>query len=158
MTRIRIRTTFDRWTPAMVIFCMVAVIACSITVAIEAHANRIQDAQRLRDQQRRTADNTALLKCVNDFSTDLAGSLPVVRKASAHRNAALTNALIGNDKHLGLGRLLVRAQEGVKSDPKKDLADLVKTFEAFERADRHLIAVQKANPYPQPPAKFCDLP
>lgn len=145
------RSLYETVAPALVVFCIVCSMFASVGVFFQSRVNAEQDA-------RRTADNTRFIRCFDKFATDLSGSLPAVRAASQVRNEALANVLIGNDEHLGLGLLIYRAQKGIKGDPKKDLAALAKTFAEFQKADDHLLKVQKDNPYPAAPSKFCDLP
>lgn len=155
--RSRWSAVYDRLAPFLVVLCLVASTYASISTYHQQGVNDAQQVQRDKDQKARTAANSALIACFDRFATDLSGSLPPVRKATAERDEALLDALIGDAHHLGLGFLLVRAQDGVKSDPKKDLADLVKTFNALKAASDRLVTVRKANPYPPPPSKFCDL-
>lgn len=154
-TRRRWSSAYDRLAPFLVVLCLVASTYASISTYHQQGVNHAQQVQRDKDQAARTADNTGLIACFDKFATDLSGSLPPVRRATMKRDTALLAALIG-DK--GLGGILVRAQQGMKSDPKQDLEDLVATFDALKAAASHLEKVRAANPYPPPPSKFCDLP
>lgn len=149
--RPRLHRLYFRYVPALVAVMVLTVATCAIGVTWLTF-------QRGEDQRARTADNEALIDCFDDYATALSGSLPAVREASQARNEALKNVLIGDEENLGLGLLISRAQQGIKGDPKKDLASLARTFKAFQVADDHLLKVQAANPYPAAPSRFCVLP
>lgn len=156
----------DRITPQLVAVCLVLGAYGAVASYIQGKANeklqQRQDAaqaERIADNEARTRDNALLLGCFDRTLSELTGTtLPLVREASAQRNAALTNAIIGNSDQVGLGYLLIRAQRGEQGNRQQNLNRLIETFTAFQKADRHLIAVQKANPYPEPTSQFCKLP
>lgn len=140
---------YARVAPVLVIVCLLASLFSSTGVFWLNKA-------RGDDQQQRIADNAQLLACVDDFATDLAGSLPKTRAATADRDAALLDVLIGEH---GLGGIVSRAQSGKpEQDPKKTLAEFAATITALRKANERLIAVRIANPLPEAPKKFCELP
>lgn len=148
--RSRWRMTYDRWLgPALVIFCCVAVVVCSVAVAIEAHTNRVQDAQRLKDQKDRTAVIAHVTTCIRDFAAELGENLPPVRTASAQRDAALDSALA----HLES----VLAETVMAKVTKHDVVELVNALERYQAVSNHLKKVRIANPYPKIPAARCQL-
>lgn len=149
------RAFYEKVAPLLVVFCIFCSMSASVGVYIGSRTNRAQDIAAREAQKDRTADNTALLACVDRFNNALAGALPPVREAGAARDEALMNALIGTH---GIGGLLVRAQKGEKGDPAKTLADLLNTFDKLSVANANLIIVRANNPYPDPPSKFCELP
>lgn len=138
--------------------CFALSTASLVGLFIENKVNNAQSTQRDQDQLDQTNRLAALVECVDRAFEELSMGQPKVREASQLRNEALKNVVIGDDKHLGLGLLIYRAAAGQKStNPKRDLASLVATFKAFDKADKHLLVVQKQNPFPDSPAKNCDL-
>lgn len=140
---------YARVAPVLVIICLLASLFSSTGVF---WLNKV----RGDDQEQRIQDNAALLDCFDEFATALAGSLPKTREASASRDKALLDALIGQN---GLGGIIADAQAGKKTkDPKKRLAELAATFDALRTADENLKKVREENPFPEAPSEFCHIP
>lgn len=176
MMRKYARRAWDWWTDANARFgsLFVAILftiatGTLIAIFIQIQTNAAQDRAFRADQRERVAAQDQLMSCFDRSYTGLLGSLPAVREATQERDNArdeydktLIAALTGDR---GIGGLLLRAQAGKPNDPKDDLNMLVKTFglvkakaDALDRASAHLEMVRLANPYPEPPSKFCDLP
>lgn len=146
MDRYDWRAAYERVAPALVTFCILCSMFASVGVYLQGRTNRAQDVAR-------TEDNTAFIKCLDDYTTALAGSLPPVRKASAARDAALSDAL-GRDGGLAGG--FIKAARGDFEEA--DLKVLIKLLLAYTKADKALTKARAENPYPAPPSKFCALP
>lgn len=134
---------YTRWAPLMVMFCLLVTFAA----VVGTWSNyRAQEATRL-EQQRTT---TTLLKCFDRYTTDLSGVQPAIRRFSAYRDDALKASLL---------ELRDGLRELARGDfDRADIVALVREFNAYERAQDALERGRAANPYPDPPSEFCDLP
>lgn len=140
---------YNRAAPLLLGFCCIAVIVCSIGVAVESHTNSIQDQQRITDQKDRTATIARVTNCIRDFAAELGDNLPPVRRASARRDTELRTAM---------GKLETALTKTVaQTVTAADVTDLVRALQRYQDAADHLIAVRAANPYPQIPAAACQL-
>lgn len=163
---LRLARWWDDWSrrygSTLQVLCMVAVTVCAIGLYANNRNDRAQD-------QRRADDRDSFIRCFDKTITALLGSLPPVREATGRRDlarAAYDRAQleyqIGDD---GIGGIILRAQQGQKRDPAKDLATLAASVEKVRSAaanlaaaEAELVAVRKANPYPPLPSEFCNLP
>lgn len=143
----RAREVYDRIAPWLVL-------AIGITTAIAMwvgvagiFANNRQDAQAAAEQAARDKDTKALLKCFDDFASDLSGGLPPVRTATAASGDA--NAASWRSLRDGLVDISRDQFDGA------DLEHIITQIDAFLTANDHLGDVRKANPYPLPPSTFC---
>lgn len=141
----RWRQVYETFAPAAVVFCVACSMFASVGVFWQSRVNANQDARRLQD-------NTAFIRCFDRFATDLSGSLPPVRKATAARDQALSAAL-GVD---GLAGGFQKLNRGTFTDA--DLRQLIRLFLAYGVADAALAKARAENPYPVAPSKLCDLP
>lgn len=143
----RTREVYDRVAPWLVLAIgLMAAVGIWIGV-IGVFANNRQDAQAAAEQKTRDDDTKALLKCFDDFASDLSGGLPPVRTATAAANDALSEALAQ------LQQGLVKVGSGKFTDG--DLERIIAEFDEYQQASRELTHVRKDNPYPLPPSTFC---
>ena len=142
-------TLYNRAAPLLLGFCCIAVIVCSIGVAVESHTNSVQDQQRISDQKERTATIAHVTTCIREFAAELGDNLPPVRRATAARDAALRTAM---DKlEVALERTVA------KTVTASDVTSLVGALQRYQDATNRLIRVRSANPYPQIPAQSCQI-
>lgn len=143
----RARTLYDRIAPWLVLAIgMMAAVGIWIGV-LGVFANNRQDAQATAEQSARDKDTKALLKCFDDFASDLSGGLPPVRAATAESGEALSEAM--GSLQQGLKKV------GAGTFEDDDLSQIIGAFDAYQKANRNLVQVRKENPYPPAPSTFC---
>lgn len=141
------RLPFPRWwTYYATVVSAVAIVGLILGV-VGIYANNRQDAQADAEARARDADTKALLKCFDDFASDLSGGLPPVREATAATNDALSGAL--SSLQVGLVKV------GTGTFKPSDLDSIIAAFDNYQHANDHLIKVREDNPYPPPPSTFC---
>lgn len=140
MSQSRWRPIYERVAPILVVMCLLASLFASVGTYWGSRVNSAQDRAR-------TADNTRLLACFDDFASALAGGLPPVRKATAATNTALAAAMA--ELRAGLVKV------GAGTFTGADLNRLIDAFAAYQEANDHLEQVRAANPYPPAPSTFC---
>lgn len=143
-----LRVLFDRYTPLIVGVLAGLCLAALVATYVNDQNDRERDRALGEANAARLEDNARLLGCFDDFATNLAGGLPLVRAAGAVRDSTLQAALTG------LAAVLRKAVSGGRVTT-EDTAALLDKFEAYERAARRLDKVRAANPYPEAPATFC---
>jgi hypothetical protein len=144
----RLRESYYQWVPmAVIVIGALATVGIMLS-AVATITNVRQDAEHAAENKARDQYNAKLLKCFNDFASDLAGGLPPVRKATAERDGALDAAL----EQLQAGFIKV----GKDTFQPSDLQAIIAKFDTFQRASDDLSRARQENPYPEAPATFCN--
>lgn len=140
---------YNRAAPLLLGFCCIAVVVCSIGVAVESHTNSVQDRQRIADQKARTTTIAKVTDCIRDFAAELGEGLPPVRKATAARDDALRTSMAELETAL--------TKTVAQTVTASDVTRLVSALQRYQDAAEHLTKVRTAHPYPQIPAQSCQI-
>lgn len=151
------RRGYARIAPALVVFCLCASIFASLgTFAV----SQAQEA----DRAAREAENRTLLDCFDQYATASSSSSKAVRAASVQVDAARVTHDLALNAEGEAFEVLVRHLLTQTVTP-AHVRRLLTTLEARSRTgaelaatQRNLDRVRRANPVPDPPSKFCELP
>lgn len=154
MTQPKWRLVYEKAAPVLVVFCLLASLFASVGTYWGARVNAAQDRAR-------TADNTRLLGCFNEYAKASSTSSTAVRLASVRKDAATTE----RDNTLNEeGQAFLTVVEHLLADSvaPKDVQALRDTLRrraaAAAKLDLAQVALDKAredNPVPPPPSTFC---
>ena len=154
MTQPKWRQVYEKVAPVLVVFCLLASLFASVGTYWGARVNAAQDRAR-------TADNTRLLGCFNEYAKASSTSSTAVRVASVRKDAATSER---DDTLNEEGRAFLTVVDHLLTNQVtpadvKNLRDALQHRAAaaakLDRAQAALDEARKDNPVPPPPSTFC---